>query len=161
MPGVRPQPIIPVCYKTKMCEKYDTPEGCSFGPSCLYAHGSDELRSRKDNAQHGVTTRGTLASLICEANPGVAVVLPRRRRRRRASPADASPAVRTDCDTRSDDGVPASRTSPPTTSSVGTPHSGEGTPTAVTFPRRVRQHNPYALVPDDDAPPSFHGDARS
>ena len=34
-------------YKSVMCKKYDTEEGCPYGKKCNFAHGKDELRSKK------------------------------------------------------------------------------------------------------------------
>lgn len=32
-------------YKTMMCKHYNTPQGCSYGDKCQFAHGPAELRS--------------------------------------------------------------------------------------------------------------------
>ncbi|KAJ4977821.1 hypothetical protein NE237_008601 [Protea cynaroides] len=31
-------------YKTKLCNRYNTPEGCRFGDKCHFAHGESDLR---------------------------------------------------------------------------------------------------------------------
>ena len=31
-------------YKTSMCKHFNTPQGCSYGDKCQFAHGSQELR---------------------------------------------------------------------------------------------------------------------
>lgn len=31
-------------YKTRLCNKYSTPEGCRFGEKCHFAHGETDLR---------------------------------------------------------------------------------------------------------------------
>ena len=31
-------------YKTTLCKHFDTPQGCSYGDKCQFAHGSQELR---------------------------------------------------------------------------------------------------------------------
>ena len=32
-------------YKTTLCKHFDTPQGCSYGEKCQFAHGNRELRS--------------------------------------------------------------------------------------------------------------------
>ena len=32
-------------YKTTLCKHFDTPQGCSYGDKCQFAHGAKELRS--------------------------------------------------------------------------------------------------------------------
>ena len=32
-------------YKTILCKHYDTPQGCSYGEKCQFAHGNKELRA--------------------------------------------------------------------------------------------------------------------
>jgi hypothetical protein len=31
-------------YKTTLCKHYDTPQGCSYGDKCQFAHGRNEIR---------------------------------------------------------------------------------------------------------------------
>ena len=33
-----------VKYKTTLCKHFDTPQGCSYGQKCQFAHGPNELR---------------------------------------------------------------------------------------------------------------------
>jgi len=39
----------PMRYKTKMCKNWQTTEKCPYGPRCLFAHGSKEMRSHLNN----------------------------------------------------------------------------------------------------------------
>lgn len=32
-------------YKTTLCKHFDTPQGCSYGDKCQFAHGYGELRT--------------------------------------------------------------------------------------------------------------------
>ena len=32
-------------YKTTMCKHYNTPQGCSYGDKCQFAHGPQDLRT--------------------------------------------------------------------------------------------------------------------
>ncbi|KAH7435386.1 hypothetical protein KP509_06G062700 [Ceratopteris richardii] len=36
---------VPFVFKTRLCKHYESPEGCSFGQDCHFAHGEQELRS--------------------------------------------------------------------------------------------------------------------
>lgn len=38
-------PPMPANYKTRMCVRFESPGGCSFGDKCHFAHGAHELRS--------------------------------------------------------------------------------------------------------------------
>lgn len=35
---------VPSGFKTRLCKRFESPEGCSFGPNCHFAHGDQELR---------------------------------------------------------------------------------------------------------------------
>ena len=35
--------------KTKLCTRYQSPDGCKYGDRCNFAHGTQELRSIDDN----------------------------------------------------------------------------------------------------------------
>ena len=35
-------------YKTTLCKHFDTPQGCSYGQKCQFAHGPNELRIQDD-----------------------------------------------------------------------------------------------------------------
>ena len=41
--------LDPVRYKTKMCKNWLLHEKCAYGPRCLFAHGSKELRTCTNN----------------------------------------------------------------------------------------------------------------
>ena len=34
-------------YKTRLCKHFDTPQGCSYGQKCQFAHGANELRLKE------------------------------------------------------------------------------------------------------------------
>ena len=36
-------------YKTILCKHFDSPQGCSYGEKCQFAHGRNELRFPNDN----------------------------------------------------------------------------------------------------------------
>lgn len=36
-------------YKTVMCKHYNTPQGCSYGEKCQFAHGTQELKTFEGN----------------------------------------------------------------------------------------------------------------
>ncbi|XP_024396650.1 zinc finger CCCH domain-containing protein 14 isoform X2 [Physcomitrium patens] len=45
LPGGSPDPSVTVGgYKTRLCNKFSTPEGCRFGDKCHFAHGESDLR---------------------------------------------------------------------------------------------------------------------
>ena len=39
-------------YKTSLCKHFDTPQGCSYGEKCQFAHGSSELRINNPQGFH-------------------------------------------------------------------------------------------------------------
>ena len=41
--------ILIYFYKTILCKHYDSPQGCSYGDKCQFAHGRNELRFPNDN----------------------------------------------------------------------------------------------------------------
>ena len=38
-------------YKMTLCKHYDTPQGCSYGDKCQFAHGAKELRNNGQGFQ--------------------------------------------------------------------------------------------------------------
>jgi hypothetical protein len=45
-------------FKTRLCNRFDTPEGCRFGEKCHFAHGEKELR--KSNGPGGSSNRDSV-----------------------------------------------------------------------------------------------------
>nr|DAD42799.1 TPA_asm: hypothetical protein HUJ06_001029 [Nelumbo nucifera] len=41
-------------YKTKLCNKFNTPEGCRFGDKCHFAHGESDLRLPNNQSRGNV-----------------------------------------------------------------------------------------------------------
>lgn len=48
-------------FKTRLCNRFDTPEGCRFGEKCHFAHGEKELR--KSNSGGGTSDRDSMIEL--------------------------------------------------------------------------------------------------
>ncbi|KAL2653782.1 hypothetical protein R1flu_021910 [Riccia fluitans] len=46
-------------YKTRLCNRYNTPEGCRFGEKCHFAHGEADLRP-SNNARNHNNARSTM-----------------------------------------------------------------------------------------------------
>ena len=42
-PGRMPDAPLTLTFKTRLCNKYDTAEGCKWGDKCHFAHGEKEL----------------------------------------------------------------------------------------------------------------------
>jgi hypothetical protein len=53
--------LDPVRYKTKMCKNWQQSEKCPYGPRCLFAHGTKEMRTYSLNS-NAITTACTAAS---------------------------------------------------------------------------------------------------
>jgi hypothetical protein len=45
-------------FKSKICLFWLSPQGCPYGPRCLYAHGSDDLRVPPGAAGGGADAAG-------------------------------------------------------------------------------------------------------
>ncbi|XP_042483074.1 zinc finger CCCH domain-containing protein 56-like [Macadamia integrifolia] len=41
-------------YKTKLCNRYNTPEGCRFGDKCHFAHGEKDLRPPNSHSRGNI-----------------------------------------------------------------------------------------------------------
>lgn len=55
--------------KSRMCSKYNTPEGCRFGDKCHFAHGEWELGGRPSIAPHE-DPRGMMGPMSARMGPG-------------------------------------------------------------------------------------------
>lgn len=53
--------LDPVRYKTKMCKNWQMQEKCPYGPRCLFAHGSKEMRTYTVN-HNAISTACTSSS---------------------------------------------------------------------------------------------------
>lgn len=53
--------LDPVRYKTKMCKNWQQHEKCPYGPRCLFAHGTKEMRTYTVN-HNAITTACTSSS---------------------------------------------------------------------------------------------------
>ncbi|KAK6124623.1 hypothetical protein DH2020_041637 [Rehmannia glutinosa] len=76
-PAAGPLPIqngsAPAAAKTKLCNKYGTPEGCKFNDKCLFAHGEMELRRPITQSQEDLVRLEPpfLAGFCCSTDPPV------------------------------------------------------------------------------------------
>ncbi|KAG6549827.1 hypothetical protein Mapa_008808 [Marchantia paleacea] len=66
-------------YKTRLCNRYNTPEGCRFGEKCHFAHGEADLRpsnnGRSSNGRSALdySQAGAAAGLYANGHPSTAV----------------------------------------------------------------------------------------
>ncbi|XP_042507678.1 zinc finger CCCH domain-containing protein 44-like [Macadamia integrifolia] len=56
-------------FKTRLCNRYNTPEGCRFGDKCHFAHGESDLRS-PNNQSRGNIRRGPVEGPRGTGPPG-------------------------------------------------------------------------------------------
>jgi hypothetical protein len=60
------KPLLADRFKTKLCETFEREGYCSYDARCMFAHGSDDLRSKEMNLLDGLVTDDAIRNFAAE-----------------------------------------------------------------------------------------------
>jgi hypothetical protein len=60
------KPLLADRFKTKLCETFERQGYCSYDARCMFAHGSDDLRSKEMNLLDGLVTEDAIRNFAVE-----------------------------------------------------------------------------------------------